>query len=30
VRETLPHLPAEVGAYFRYRFAKPRRGKPQV
>jgi len=30
VRETLPHLPAEVGAYCRYRFAKPRRGKPQL
>ena len=30
VRETLPHLPAEVGAYLRYRFAKPRRGKPRL
>ena len=30
VRETLPHLPAEVGAYLRYRFAGPRRSKPRL
>lgn len=30
VRETLPHLPAELGAYLRYRFARPRRARAKL
>jgi len=29
VRETLPNIPSELGAYLRYRFAHPRRTRPQ-
>lgn len=30
VRETLPHLPAELRAYLRYRFAQPRRARAPI